>query len=158
MMKTSCGLTYSGPGRIAICRSTRGFPAGFKKYKALAPGDWFKKQIWNYPEYYARYRKQLDALDPERVHAELEALAGPHEPVLLCWERPPLHRDNWCHRAIVARWFWETLGLVVPERYYGQHRSWYWKKLPPFTTGPSRKKPKPSVRSVFESQQLRTSP
>jgi Protein of unknown function, DUF488 len=133
-MKTACGLTYSGPGRIAICRWARGFPAGFRMYKPLAPGEWFNKV--EYPEYYRRYRNQLGKLDPERVLKELKALAAPHEPVLLCWERPPLHRDNWCHRSIVARWFWETLGLEVRERYHGKHRSWNWRKLPPFTTGP----------------------
>jgi hypothetical protein len=155
-MKTSCGLIYSGPGRIAICRMAWGFPAGFKLYKPLAPGNWFHRV--DYPEYYWRYRKQLEKLDPERVREELEALAAPHEPVLLCWEKPPLHTDNWCHRSIVARWFLETLGLVVKERYHGQHRSWHWKKLPPFTTGPSSNKPKPYRQPAHRSRPAEASP
>ena len=147
-MKTSCGLTYTGPGRIAICRVARRFPAGFRMYKPLAPGSWFHRV--DYPEYYERYRKQLDKLDPMRVLEELKALAAPHDPVLLCWEKPPLHADNWCHRSIVARWFFETLGLVVKERYYGTHKSRNWKKLPPFTTGrssPMDAKPKRQLAS-----------
>jgi hypothetical protein len=150
-MKTSCGMTYSGPGRVAICRMAWGFPAGCKMYKPLALGKWFHSV--DYPEYYERYRKQLDKLDPERVLEELRALAAPHEPVLLCWERPPLRPDNWCHRAIVARWFFDTLGLVVKERYHGEHKSWHWRKSPPFTTrytrwpsGPSRQAPTASSR------------
>jgi uncharacterized protein DUF488 len=132
-MKTSCGLTYRGPGRIAICRMYLKFPAGFKAYRPLAPGRWFHSV--DYPEYYRRYRKQLDKLDPELVLQELKALAVPHQPVLLCWEEPPLHREKWCHRAIVARWFWETIGLEVRERYYGLHKSPNWKRVPPHTTG-----------------------
>jgi hypothetical protein len=111
----------------------RGVRAGYKVYRPLAPGKWFKEV--DYPEYYRRYRKQLDKFDPQRVLEELMALAAPYDPVLLCWEEPPLHRDNWCHRSIVARWFWETLGLEVKERYHGNHKSWNWSKLPPFTTG-----------------------
>jgi hypothetical protein len=155
-MKTACGLTYSGPGRIAICRSARGFPADFRKYKLLAPGEWFNQV--EYPEYYRRYRKQLDKLDPERVLEELKALAAPHEPVLLCWEKPPLHRDNWCHRSIVARWFWETLGLEVKERYHGKHRSWNWRKLPPFTTGRCSNGTSASRQPATSSRPLEAAP
>jgi Protein of unknown function, DUF488 len=136
-MQTACCHAYFGPGRIAICRGARGVPAGYKVYRPLAPGKWFNSV--DYPEYYRRYRRQLDMLDPERVLEELKALAAPHAPVLLCWEKPPLHADNWCHRSIVARWFWETLGLEVKERYHGKHKSWNWQKLPPFTTGRSWK-------------------
>ncbi len=148
-MMTSCGMTYSGPGRVAICRMAWGFPAGFRMYKPLAPGKWFHSV--DYPEYYERYQKQLDKLDSERVLEELKTLAASHEPVLLCWERPPLHRENWCHRALVARWFWETLGLEVKERYHGKHKSPHWAKVPPSTTGRAKPTP-PAPRTARQSE------
>ncbi len=130
-------------------------PAGYRKYQALAPGPWFRSV--DYPEYYRRYRRQLDDLDAQRVADELKALAAPHEPVLLCWEVPPLARGNWCHRSIVAQWLFETLGLVVPERDCGQHRSWNWSRLPPFTTARSPEPSKPGPASELR-QQLETPP
>ena len=42
-------------------------------------------------------------------------LAGDSEPVLLCFERPPINADNWCHRRMVTEPFGETLSLEVPE-------------------------------------------
>jgi hypothetical protein len=149
-VKTSSGRTYTGPGRIAICRVAKGFPAGFNMYKLLAPGEWFHSV--NYSEYYERYRTQLDKLDPERVLEELMALAAPHEPVLLCWEKPPLHRDNWCHRAIVARWFWETIGLEIRERYHGLHKSPNWNRVPPHTAGKAKPRAAAPARARLEAR------
>ena len=155
-MKTACCHAYFGPGRIAICRGVRGVRAGYKVYRPLAPGKWFKEV--DYPDYYRRYRQQLDKLHPERVLEQLKALAAPHEPVLLCWEEPPLHRDNWCHRSIVARWFWETLGLEVEERYHGNHKSWNWRKLPPFTTGRSSNASRSSRQPAPRSRSSESAP
>jgi hypothetical protein len=68
-----------------------------------------------YEQYRAEYFEILEALDPERVVEELAALAHPYEPVLLCWERPPLTTSNFCHRTLVSEWFERELGLKVPE-------------------------------------------
>ena len=57
----------------------------------------------------------LERLDPATVVKELELLVEPDEPVLLCWERPPLTATNWCHRTMVAEWLEEKLGMSVPE-------------------------------------------
>jgi hypothetical protein len=132
-MRTSSWYTYDGKGkRIGISRGTpRGASAGYRMYRALAPGEWFHSV--DYPEYYQLYMEQLGKLDPEQVYADLKALASPLEPVLLCFEAPPLHREHWCHRSLVARWFKETLGLEVREFRYGVHRSCHWKKVPPRT-------------------------
>ncbi len=46
---------------------------------------------------------------------DLHRLADPHEPVLLCWERPPFSETVWCHRRMVAAWLERELGLIVPE-------------------------------------------
>lgn len=51
--------------------------------------------------------------------------------VLLCYEK---HND-WCHRRMVAEWFEQQLGIVVPE--YGFDRS---ETLPYRETGRPKKK------------------
>ena len=116
-MKTAGFFEYTGPGRISIARfPPRGTPAGFRVYRALAPGPWFKSVPED--EYRRRYAVQLAALDPRKTFDELTALAVDAEPVLLCWERKADIEAGrvFCHRRIVADWFGETLGEVVPER------------------------------------------
>ncbi len=61
------------------------------------------------------FRDILGPLDPQKVADELQRLAGEHEPVLLCSERPTFDSNNWCHRRMVAEWFGDTLGLDVQE-------------------------------------------
>lgn len=68
-----------------------------------------------YEQYRAEYFHILEALDPERVVEEFGALAHPYEPLLLCWEKPPLTSENWCHRTLVAEWFEQELAVKVPE-------------------------------------------
>ncbi|GMV18359.1 MAG: hypothetical protein AMXMBFR56_65830 [Polyangiaceae bacterium] len=113
-MKTASFFTFQGPGRISIARfAPRGTPAGFRIYKALAPGEWFNSV--SPEEYRRRFFAQLAALDAAKVRADLEHMASPAEPVLLCWEKPPFTEKNWCHRRMVAEWFKEKLGIEVEE-------------------------------------------
>jgi len=43
-MKTASFFAYTGPARISIARfAPRGSPAGFRIYRALAPGPWFNQ-------------------------------------------------------------------------------------------------------------------
>ena len=116
-MKTACFFEYAGPGRVSIARfPPRGTPAGFRVYRALAPGPWFKSV--SEAGYRERYAKQLAALDPRATFDALVDLAGDAEPVLLCWERKAdLEAGKaFCHRRIVAEWFAATLGETVDER------------------------------------------
>lgn len=114
-MKTSCFALYKGPGRVAI---SIGRPRGISRaeyevYAPLAPQrSWLKLP---YEEYLPLYRERLAALDAQRVWDELHALVPAEEPVLLCFEEPPLTADNWCHRQIVAQWFREELGRELCE-------------------------------------------
>lgn len=62
-------------------------------------------------EFDSVYRAMLATLDSETVWRELHRLADPHEPVVLCWERPGLP----CHRRHVAEWLQEMLGHEVDE-------------------------------------------
>lgn len=113
-MKTSCFFTYRGPGRISIARfAPRGTPSGFRIYKPLAPAKHMLKMA--YEPYKPLYLHILNQLDPHQVWDDLHRLAGEWDPVLLCWEKPPLHRRNFCHRRMVAEWFKEKLDVEVPE-------------------------------------------
>lgn len=116
-MKTSSFYLYPGLGRISIARaSPRRVAAGFKVYRALAPGPWlFDPTYKDYATYRERYfREILAPLDPQKVWDDLHALADGHEPVLLCHEHL-LKAGDWCHRRMVAEWFEQALGIKVPE-------------------------------------------
>ena len=99
--------------RIGISRGTpRRLPAGYRIYRALAPGPWFNSV--GIDEYYHLYRTEiLHPLNPHTVADDLTRLAGGLVPVILCYERPGT--GDWCHRAMAAEWLAEALGFVVPE-------------------------------------------
>ena len=107
--------------RIGISRGTpRRLPPGYRVYRELAPGPWFNRV--GIEEYYYLYRTEiLGRLDPRAVADRLTELAGGLVPVLLCFERPPAQAamisgdGEWCHRAMVAEWLSDALGVVVPE-------------------------------------------
>jgi len=133
-MMTASFFTYSGPGRVSIARAAPRGMSGFRVYRKLAPGPWFR----SVPpaEYAERFMAEiLTPLDPAEVVAELQMLAGDAEPVMLCWERPPFtapddwhlregphEMTNWCHRRMVAIWLRDRLGLEVPELEPGPSR------------------------------------
>ena len=113
-MKTSDYFTYQGSGRIAISRSVpRQLKAGYRIYRPLAPGPWFKSV--SYGQYREKYFYQLSLLDATFVWETLHNLADGHEPVLLCYEKAPFDSERFCHRRMVAEWFETELGFVVPE-------------------------------------------
>jgi len=126
-MKTSCFYLYSGEGRISIARtSPKHVLDGLKYYPALAPGKWlFDPAYKDYATYRERYfREILAPFDPQKIWDDLHALAGGHEPVLLCHEHYPDHKpDDWCHRRMVAEWFEQALGVPVPEMELPQHQA-----------------------------------
>lgn len=115
-MKTASHFTYTGPGRVVISLGNpRGVPGGYRRYAPLMP----KRDMLrlDHDDYHPRFVADiLDPLDPAQVWRELHALHGEGiEPVLQCFERPPLDRRNFCHRRMVAAWFEQRLGVSVPE-------------------------------------------
>ncbi len=115
-MKTASFFTYTGPGRIAITRGSapRSTPSGYRYYRALAP-TWGMLKL-SYQKYRIVYFAEvLGRLDPATVMGDLERLAEGHEPVLLCFERPPFTETNWCHRRMAGEWFADSLEIDVPE-------------------------------------------
>lgn len=112
-MRTGSHVTYFGPGRVSISRGARGVPAGFRFFPVLAPGDWFKTT--DKLEYERLYAAQLAKLNPEHIQKALHQLAGGHEPILMCWEKPPFTETNFCHRRLVAAWLEANLGIQVSE-------------------------------------------
>jgi hypothetical protein len=99
--------------RVGISRGVpRRLPAGYRVYRALAPGPWFNSV--GIEEYYHLYRTEiLGPLDPRLIADALLALGNGRVPVLLCYEQPI--PGQWCHRAMAAEWLAETLGATVPE-------------------------------------------
>ena len=113
-MKTASYFTYSGLGRVGISRGQPRGLAGYRMARDLAPGPWFRSV--SPPLYVSRYRREvLEQLEPRRTWDHLHHLAEGAEPVLLCFEKTPFHRERWCHRRLVAEWFERELGEVVPE-------------------------------------------
>lgn len=112
-MKTASWSGYRGAGRVGISIGHPRWLPDVPRYPPLMPRRSMLRL--HYDRYLELYTEQLAKLDPERVVADLTALAAGHEPVLLCYERPPFAPDNWCHRRMVADWLEKRLGLLVPE-------------------------------------------
>ncbi len=114
-MKTASFFTYQEAGRISIARfAPKNAPAGFQVFRALAPTQpMLKMERTQYEKLY--FGKILAALDPRATWNRLHELTAGAEPVLLCWERPPFTSSSWCHRRMVAQWFYDRLGEVVEE-------------------------------------------
>ncbi len=100
--------------RIEISRGTRRCqPDGYKMYRLLAPGPWFRSV--GPDEFQRRYQDEvLPRLDPAKTFIELTTIAAGRIPALLCFE-PPEPGPLWCHRALVSVWFQECLELNVFE-------------------------------------------
>ena len=120
-------------------RITVGYPRGVRgkmlSEKRLAPTyDMLKLP---YEEYAERFELILRKADPEALWDELHARCYGEEPALLCYEKPPLIADNWCHRRMVSRWFELHLGVQVPE-------------MPPsFLTPPAKRMPRLPMFDLF---------
>lgn len=133
---------YRGPGRVSISvgrpRNIR--RADYEVYPALAP-EWSWLGLTR-EEYLPLYRERLAGLDAQRVWDELHALVPGEEPVLLCFEEPPLTADHWCHRQLVAQWFREELAQGVTEVEEGLSRK------------PSAPNPVPQGESAIPEERL----
>jgi uncharacterized protein YeaO (DUF488 family) len=110
MQTSNFARSGSHPKAVAISRSQ---PRGWtgRAYEPLAP-SWrlvqeAKSGAIDDDEYTRRYREEvLSKLDPATVYADLG-----EDAVLLCWE----NSGAFCHRRLVAEWFEEELGVLVPE-------------------------------------------
>jgi hypothetical protein len=114
---------------IGISRGTPRGQSGYRMYRRLAPGPWFRSV--DVDTYYKRYAAQLHNLDASKVVEELFALSDGRPLAMLCFEGPKPGPD-WCHRALVSVWLHDRLGWAVPE--YGledEGCGWAHPKLPP---------------------------
>ena len=97
--------------RIGVSRGVPRSASGYRRYRQLEPGSWFRTS--SATEYVARYRAEiLSRLDPHRVVSDLAALSNGHPVALLCWEEAG---DEWCHRAIIAHWIGQHTAVDVRE-------------------------------------------
>jgi len=93
------------PNAIAI---SAGIPKWFRGPRdlRLSPHYWMLK-IDNHEEYTRTYHEKiLKRLNPKRLFYDIGK-----DSILLCWEAPGI----FCHRRIVADWFYKHLGIEVPE-------------------------------------------
>jgi hypothetical protein len=87
--------------RIGISRGTRGVRSGYRLFRELQPGSWYKSVSME--EYIRRYHGEVLApLDPRVVADNLRELAADRVPVLCCYE--PMVRErgaivHWQHRG-----------------------------------------------------------
>ena len=110
-MKTSYYAITPDTTPGAICIS-RGMPrtSKYPRFWRLAPGKWFKSV--SRQEYIKLYQEEiLNQLDPQATWDKLHELVYPHEPILLCYEKP----GDFCHRRLAAEWFEKNLRVSVPE-------------------------------------------
>lgn len=100
--------------RIGISRGPpRGHPRGYRMYRRLAPGNWFRSL--DVARFEQRYQSEiLDPLDARQVVDDLLEIGQGQSVALLCFERT-LMRDGPCHRALVAKWIKRETDLDVPE-------------------------------------------
>lgn len=98
--------------RIGISRGRPRRQSGYRVCTPLVPGSW-----WNtvtLEQFYQLYFEQLSRLNPNKVLADICALAGDRVPVLLCYEQLE-DMEAFCHRAFVSEWFKATLDIDVTE-------------------------------------------
>lgn len=129
---TSCWSAKlpDGLARIGISRGPPRGQRGYRMYRPLMPGAWFRAVPPR--EFHKLYVMQLAGLDPERAVGEISKLAAGKTPALLCFEAPPPD-PRWCHRGLVAGWLKDTLDLDVLEYgHEGEGAGWTHPKLPPF--------------------------
>src|SRR5512136_2258650 len=111
MLKTSYfAKSAQEPGAVSIARFPPKWYTG-ARYLPLAPApDMLRIPDWD--EYRRRYREEiLSVLDPDEMLRDLNVDGAGHDIVLLCFEKDRSH----CHRGLVAAWFRETKGIIVPE-------------------------------------------
>lgn len=113
-MKTASFFTYQGLGAISIALYAPRGKNHLPRCGRLAPThDMLKMDEATYRTLY--FGNILGRLDAAQLWEDLHRLSYPHEPVLLCWGRPPLTGRNWCHRRMIAEFFSSELGHNVQE-------------------------------------------
>lgn len=117
-MKTSYyAKCKNNPNVISIAGKSPSWYTGIE-YKKLAPKyeffiEWKKGSVHNHDNNW--YIEQFDELvlckiNPEIIWEELHSLVV-GEPILCCYEAP----KDFCHRHLVASWFYHTLKVRVCE-------------------------------------------
>jgi len=96
--------------KIGISRGVpRGYRAGYRVMRELAPGSWFNSVTP--AEYHRRFMAQLGALDARAVLGKIHELGAGRDVALLCYEAP--HDPKaWCHRGQVAAWLHDNLPAI----------------------------------------------
>ncbi len=98
------GISNSKPKGIEWINHIRSYPPLCPGWKLVSKTKQGLITQDRYVELY--YEQVLNKLDPSKVYADLG-----EDAILLCWEKP----GRFCHRTIVAQWFYEHLEIKVNE-------------------------------------------
>ncbi len=107
------------PDKYTVARISVGEPR-FLKYKPVA---WIKElapfgllEIKSKYEFRERYIERLEYYGVDWLKARFEILQERGKPVVLCcFEDVRKLGNNWCHRTMLADWFYEKTGERIPE-------------------------------------------
>ena len=113
---TGCWFSKLDPQTYCVIGISRGVPrglSGYKRYRKLNPGPWFKSVTAElYRTLY--FDEILAPLDPETVVGDIHMMSDGRLAVLACWE-PSTPTSSWCHRGLVSAWLHDRVGLEVYE-------------------------------------------
>jgi len=98
---------------VAISRGTPRTIRGYRRLRALEPGNWFRSVTPG--QYLELYAEILGRLDPTEIYDRLVAFGD--RPVMLCWETASDCQSGkaFCHRHLVAQWLEDRLAIEVEE-------------------------------------------
>lgn len=66
--------------------------------------------------YEVEYRKRLDYFGVQHIREQLASFSRlGNDVVLLCYEDIRKGENDWCHRTMFAKWWFEKTGEVIPE-------------------------------------------
>jgi len=120
-MKTGCFKWYKENSGVAICIRP---PVSWngERFKELTPPlktfIAIKNKKINQIQYECEYRNLvLNKLDPNEIYNLFK------DKVLLCWEEPIFDNyqniinigEGFCHRHIMSKWIYESLGIKIEE-------------------------------------------
>ena len=122
-MKTGC-FNYLSKNKLKGCISISLFTSGNEQikyeYKALVPNykdfKLLKEKKISEGQFIDNFKKNLSSLNAEVVYSDLKSLVQGDEPILMT----DGNKKNFCHRHLVAEWFFDEINLEIDELTVGK--------------------------------------
>jgi len=117
-MKTGC-FKYLSKNKLKGCISISLFSSGNEQvkyeYKALVPNykdfKLLKEKKISEAQFIENFKNNLSSLNAEVVYSDLKSLVQGEEPILMT----DGNKTNFCHRHLVAEWFFDEISLEIDE-------------------------------------------